>query len=143
MHDLPEVLVASVQVYQRAIIKGKVYYSMEYKRVKKRNSYTVAFKDSSRPSSICFGLIQRFIATSSSQLAVIQQLIVSDVNLPFEISGALVTSETLDLLLNSYITYKESCLIYVLLDSILEKCFNLSNSNWKVLTVLVNKVEIE
>ena len=36
-----------VCVYSRAVIKGRMYYSSRYSRVKKSNTYTIAFKEAS------------------------------------------------------------------------------------------------
>lgn len=62
-------------VFERAVVNHVTYYSQAYRRTKKRNSYTVAFKDG---EVIKFGFIQRYISLSSFTVAVITPLIPTD-----------------------------------------------------------------
>ena len=52
--------------FLRTHIRGKVYYSLEYKRTKKRNSYTVCYSSDDVEK---FGFIRYFISLSGSTVA--------------------------------------------------------------------------
>ena len=47
-----------VYVHHKAMISGKMYFSNGYKKVKKRNSYTVMF---STDSTVGYGIVEKFI----------------------------------------------------------------------------------
>ena len=59
-----------------------------------------------------------------------------------EIADSVVTADSLYALFNHYITY-EGASNFIFAASIVQKCFNLSNNNWKVLTLPINDVENE
>ena len=69
-HRLP--LTPLTTVY-RVNVRGTVYHCKQYKRVKKRNSYTVAYSDSDGTSN--FGLIECFVVVDSKVIAVFHPLI--------------------------------------------------------------------
>jgi hypothetical protein len=54
----------------RLVHEGAVYYSAKYKRVKSRNSYTVAFKDA---CNTAYGQIQFFVLVSGSVFVYIKK----------------------------------------------------------------------
>ena len=60
--------------FLRVQIKGKVYHSTEYKRMKTRNSYTVCYSAGAVEK---FGFIRYFISLSTTTVAVISPLIPS------------------------------------------------------------------
>ena len=62
----------SVTVIYRVELRGVMYYSMGYERVKKRNSYTVAYLDSDGSNK--FGLIEYFIFVHNKVVVVLQEL---------------------------------------------------------------------
>lgn len=60
--------------FLRAHIKGRVYHSMEYRRMKKRNSYTVCYSTDDVEK---FGFVRYFISLSGSTVAVLSRLVPS------------------------------------------------------------------
>lgn len=60
-------------MYYKAIVNDVVFYSKHYKRVKKRNSYTVSYMENEH---IAYGHVQHFLKTETgSSCAVIHALI--------------------------------------------------------------------
>ena len=57
--------------FLRASVKQVEYYSLEYKRLKTRNSYTVFYQAGEQDR---FGLIHYFLSLPDQTLAVVQQL---------------------------------------------------------------------
>lgn len=67
-----------VQVFYRLETQGQLYYSEMYKRVKNRNSYTIAYESKyGANSDHCYGKIQYFFRLPFKQgaLAVVQKLV--------------------------------------------------------------------
>jgi len=63
------------KTFHRLQLNGEVYYSQNYRRVKKRNSYTVSYKN--EELSECFGQILFFVLVDShTSLAVIRRFTV-------------------------------------------------------------------
>ena len=54
-----------VQSYDKAFALGITFYSRRYTRVKKRNSYTVAYQDP-LDHSTCYGIVETFISVTNS-----------------------------------------------------------------------------
>lgn len=57
-HDLQPLKSNQGQIYTKATIKGKVYFSKENRRITKTNRYTISF--SNPPSIISFGIVINF-----------------------------------------------------------------------------------
>lgn len=67
-HRLP---IPLTTVY-RVNVRGTVYYCKQYKRVKKRNSYTVAYLDSYGTSN--YGLVECFVVVDNEVIAIFHPL---------------------------------------------------------------------
>ena len=72
-HGLPATVSSDTRyvVAYRLVQESSVYYSAKYKRVKARNSYTVAFNDASH--CVCYGQIQFFVLVSDRPYAYINK----------------------------------------------------------------------
>lgn len=57
----------------RLEIQGTVYYSGQYKRVKKRNSYTIVYVDKRRSKTIAF--IEYFVFIHQKVIAILKPLL--------------------------------------------------------------------
>ena len=66
-----------VKIFKRALIKGQMYHSANYVKVRQRNSYTVEFGDSCN----MFGEILFYVLTESSAYAFVHKLKVKSVSL--------------------------------------------------------------
>ena len=62
---------------------------------------------------------------------------------PHKIPDRVVTADSLYTLFNDYITCEEDTFKFIFTVNIVQKCFNLSNDNWRVLTLPVNDVQNE
>lgn len=62
--------VATAPVFYRLLKRSKIFYSKNYKRTKKRNSYTVMYRDG-------FGQVLYFINLTDKTIAVVQKLDIS------------------------------------------------------------------
>ena len=126
------------------MINGRMYFSLQYSRVKKRNSYTIAFKEAT-DASLCYGEIQKFIQVSSNSppLAIVKSLITQITGPPHHLSESIITVDSQQLLFDNYLTCTEGSIRCIFVSSIVAKCFNLSNDNWNVLTLPVNDIENE
>ena len=84
-----------VCVYHRIMINGRMYFSFKYNRVKKRNSYTVAFKEVT-DASLCYGEIEKFIqvSTNSPPLAIVKCLITQITGPPHHLSESVITVDS-------------------------------------------------
>lgn len=127
-----------MRLYKKAVILGKTYSSRKNKRAQKQNSYTVrTCLDTAQ-----YGLIEFFLSTKDHFLAAITVLNIQK-GIPHSISPDEVTLESQSLLFEGYFTYKEESLIFIFANQIAKKCINLSNSSSKLLTTLVNNIELE
>lgn len=63
----------TITVVYRVELRGAMYYCMGYERMKKRNSYTVAYLDCDGCNR--FGLIEFFIFIHNKVISVLQQLV--------------------------------------------------------------------
>ena len=99
-----------VCVYHRVKINGRMYFSLNYKRVKKCNSYTVAFKDYLvTDASLCYGEIKEFmqVSTNSPPLAIVKCLITQISGPPHHLSASVITADSKELLFDSYLIQKD------------------------------------
>ena len=69
--DLPSGLLPTVY---RAEYNGNIYYSQQYRRVKKRNSHTVVYTDSGREQ---FGSVDNFVLINNRVIAILRPLSLS------------------------------------------------------------------
>ena len=66
----PLTMFRKVQVFYRIELNGSLYYNARYRRVKHRNSYTIAYEHSGLQS---FGQIQYYIAISQLNTMLVVQ----------------------------------------------------------------------
>lgn len=130
-----------IRVYNKASVNGKVFFSKENKRVKLHNSYTVAY---SVPlsDSLYYGLIEKFIAICGYEIAHITECNIECQGPPRDFT-ALIKPKSQRYVFQDYITYKKGAQKFIFINQIMEKCLNLTNNNWKLLTLPVNDVEYE
>ena len=140
-YGLPVLGNSTTYIYHKAIISGKIFFSINNKRVKKRNSYTVMFRDSESSSNQCFAIVEKFLTSNGHHMAAVKTLRAHVSGPPHEIAESVVTADSLYAPFNHYIMY-EGASKFIFAASIVQKCFNLSN-NWKVLTLPINDVENE
>ena len=57
---------------------------------------------------------------------------------PHKFTDRVVTAASLYALFIDYITYEEDALKFIFAVGIVQKCINLSNDNWRVLTLPIN-----
>ena len=89
-----------------------------------------------------YGLIDFFLSTNDHFLAAITVLDIRK-GIPYSISPDEITLESQSLLFEGYFTYEERSVVFVFAKQITEKCINLSTSDGKFLTTLVNNIELE
>lgn len=78
---------AHVPTVYRIEIHGSVYYSRQYERVTKRNSYTIQYRDSD--SELQYAFIECFIIVHDKVLAVLSPIIVLEAtNQHFNLTSA-------------------------------------------------------
>ena len=130
-----------VRMYHKATVNGKVFFSKGYKRVTKRNSYTIMYLNLSM-GTVQYGIIEKFIYADGHYLASIQEIMIVSKGPPQEFSES-ITANSRKLLFSDYSTFKYGDSNYIFVSQILEKCCNLSNGDWNVLTLPVNDVEVE
>ena len=122
----------------KARINGRTFFAKENRRVKKRNSYTISF---SAPSSTAprYGFIQKFLTIDGGQIiALIKELIIVNTGPPNGVPDTIATAASQRMLFEV-----EGTQMYIFAHQIRSLCCNLSNSGWKLLTAIVNNVEIE
>ena len=131
-----------VRIYDKAVIRGKVFFTKENKRVKRRNSYTIAF---SVPfsNSFSYGIVEKFLKINDHCLAIVTELTIQCAGPPRGIILGTITDESRGILFEDYLTYKEGNKKIIFMHQILEKSFNLTNEDWKLLCLPVNDVEFE
>ena len=81
-----------------------MYFSFKYNQVKKRNSYTIAFKEIA-DASLCYGEIEIFIqvSTNSPPLAIVKCLITQITGPPHYLSESVITVYSQELLFDNYL----------------------------------------
>lgn len=126
----------------KPVIKGKGFFTKENKRVKRRNSYTIAF---SVPfsNSFSYGIVEKFLKINDHYLATVTELTIQCAGPPQDITVGTITDESRGTLFEDYLTYKEGNKKIIFMHQILEKSFNLTNGDWKLLCLPVNGVEFE
>lgn len=106
-------------VFYRLLRRGETFYSKEYKRTKKRNSYTITYH--SHDDVKFFGYILYFITINSINLhfAVVQKLVATRVEAFHPVTAVLSVTEL-----------QQVEIVYV--NSIIEKCvcMHLPNSTY-------------
>ena len=140
--NLPPLESPHVCVYYKAKIRGCTFYTKENSRVKKQNSYTASFLSGSESHSYC--LIERFVVCNGEQLALVKEI---SIRCRGPINGvplSIATASSQEVLFEDYITYEEEGLLkYIFAHQIRDKYCNLSNSEWALLTPIINHVEVE
>ena len=126
------------RVFTKAIVRGITFSSKDNSRMKKRNAYTISHSSS---ESTNYGLIQNFFQVDDHHIAVIHDLSVKSAALPSNICDYTTTILSQGVLFEDYITYSEGEKRLIFVNQIINKCCNLTNNNWKLLTLKVNKVE--
>lgn len=76
-------------------------------------------------------------------LAAVTKLSICATGPPHHFPSSVVTSETRMVLFSDYLQYDYGELQYIFVKQIIDHCCNLCNSNCKLLTLPVNKSEVE
>lgn len=132
----------NVRVYTKVKVDGKIFFSKKHKRVTKRNSYTISYL---KPPSVCiyYGLIENFLSANGHYFAAIKTLEIMSKGPVQQFSEDIINNDSKNILFNDYLTFECGSCSYIFVNQILEKCCNISTSDWNVLTHLVNNVEFE
>ena len=72
LSDTFNVIVNIASVFYRAVVRGEIFYSRQYKRCTSRNSYTVEYNSSN--SATLFGFLEYFLGCPSITVAVVTPL---------------------------------------------------------------------
>ena len=135
----------SAITYPKVISKGSlVMYSRSGSRSHKRNSFTVTFVDPQQPQKVFFGCIERFISIPAEavHVALISPLCAT----PSEVLR-IFPSETLhaqEVVIADYVfpsCRRQTKLVAVPISIITLKCFDVSNSNLSVLSMIVKDID--
>ena len=131
-----------VRTYAKVKVDGNVFFSKSYKRVTKRNSYTISYLKP-QSNSVYYGLIEYFLSANGHYLASIRTLEIISRGPVQQFSEDIISNDSKKILFSDYLTFEHGSRAYIFVNQILRKCCNLSHSNWNVLTFLVNNVEFE
>ena len=101
--DLPLLANSTGLIHHKAIINGKVFFSISNKRVKKRNGYTIMFRELS--TNQCYALVEKFISVNGHHIAAVKTLQTHVSGPPHKIPDRVVTTDSLYTLFNDHITY--------------------------------------
>lgn len=126
----------------KARISGSTFFAKENRRVKKSNSFTIAFVLQS-DATLHYGFIERFLVANDTHVALIQELDIVRKGPQNGVPESIATISSQALMFEDYLTYKEGTHRYIFTHQIKYLCCNLSNSSWKLLTTLVNDTEVE
>ena len=131
-----------VRTYPKVKVNGNVFFSKNYKKVTKRNSYTISYlKPPSK--SVYYGFIEDFLSVNGHYIASIKTLEIISRGPIQEFPEDIISSESKKILFSDYLTFEHKSRAYIFVNQILGKCCNLSYGDWNVLTFLVNNVELE
>ena len=140
-----------VTLQPKITVRGQVIFSMCLKRVKKRNSYTIAFTNPGlAPAKHNFGRVIKFLSCPADStdsfihVAIIEQVRVEacrellNLSYPPEIKhlGPILSDDFVSIVSE----YHENVAIPV--EHILFKCFDISTEGFSCLTTLVNESEV-
>ena len=83
MNNITDIPSSVVTLQPKIIVGSQTIFSKFYKRVKKRNSYTIAYSHPQAPNQLNYGHVQKFLSCpadspNSLHYAVIKQLKVKD-----------------------------------------------------------------
>lgn len=129
------------EIFYRIEIDGQVYYSQDYKRVKRRNSFTVSYnKDGPGEELLNFGLVQYYIFFSSTKtvMAVLKELKKTRITCRDEFqlsSGAIDTVSSLGKIYP--VECNESQLTLVNVEKLLHKCLYIEINTSKYVVNIV------
>lgn len=140
-HDLQPLKSSQGRIYTKATIKGKVYFSKEYTKATKTNSFTVSFTNFA--AVISHGIVLNFVCVDGHHLATIQELLLQCTGPPQRFPINIITLSSQELLFEDYLTCKEGSKQYIFANQIIDKFCNLTNDNWILITSHVNAVEAE
>ena len=136
-----------VTLQPKITVRGQVIFSMCSKRVKKRNSYTIAFTNPLAPAKHNFGGVIKFLSCPADStdsfihVAIIEQVRVEacrellNLSYPPEIKhlGPILSDDFVSIVSE----YHEN-----VVEHILFKCFDISTEGISCLTALVNESEV-
>lgn len=131
-----------VQMFNKAKWNGSILYTQGYKRVSKRNSYTVSYSPLDQEITL-FGIVERLISVNEQHIAILKNLVPNSNYSPFNFTDYDITCESKSVLFSDYITFELGEHHYIFIHQIKHKCCNLSNNKWNILTIPINNVEIE
>ena len=139
LHKLPPLTSSEGRMFTKAQINGRMYYSMENKKVTKRNSYTVLYLNS---NSASYGTVKHYLYVDDYKFALINNLQCLHTGPPKTFMNNIITVDK-DELFENYLTCKLASKQNIFVNQILEKLCNLSFDDRIFITLPVNDVEIE
>ena len=142
MTDSPSLHSNSVRIYHKVEVNGTIFFSQNYTKVTRRNSYTISY---CKPSSdnLFYAIVKNYVAASGYYFASIKELEIQCKGPPKEFSKDILNDDSKDVLFGDYLTFQYGTNNYIFVSQILQKLINLSICSWNILTFPVNDVEIE
>ena len=100
-------------------IDGNMFFSKNYKRVTKRNSYTISY---SKPPSNCvyYGLIENFLSANGHYLAAIRTLEIISTGPIHPFSEDIIAIDSKKILFSDYLTFEYGSHAFILVNQILK-----------------------
>ena len=147
--DILTIPCSVVTLLPKIKVRGQVIFSKHLKRVKKRNSFTVAYTDPETPTQTFYGLVERFLtcpadSPNSTHVAIITQLRVESCNELLKITYPTDIQDIAPLLCTDFLSIvgESNDRVAIPIEHILFKCFNISTHGLCALTTLVNECEV-
>ena len=81
-----------VQMFNKAKWNGSILYTQGYKRVSKRNSYTVSYSPLDQEITL-FGIVERLISVNGQHIAILRNLVPNSNYSPFNFTDYDITCE--------------------------------------------------
>lgn len=147
-HNIHSIPCGIVTFQPKIIIRNQLIFSKCLKRVKKRNSYTVAFFQPHSRNQLCYGRVDKFLTCPADtanclHIAIIEQLKTEScqelqLTYPPELQcvAPLLCSDFISIL-------NEPCeKVAIPIECIFYKCFDISTCAYSGLTTLVNENEL-
>ncbi len=132
-------------VYQKVNIRDQLFFSMHVKRVTKRNTYTVIYKNDQ--SHLQYARVEKFVSVTTASSVSIHAAILRPLCVVCGLTAVHCPSEFQDLemlLFEDFVTVQSEGLnlIAVPLQVIVSRCFDVSTSGISVVTALNNVLEV-
>lgn len=144
IHTIP---LSMVTLQPKIKIGEQIIFSQCQRRVKKRNSFTVAFIDPQDPAQFSYGRVERFLTCPADSLecvhiAIITKLRVESCQLLNMDYPPEIRTLAPDLCADFVSVVGESVKVAIPVEHILFKCFDISTIGFSGITTLVNQSKL-